>query len=218
MLNRLQDNSQRPDTGAPDGDELLQALRESEAWFRAISDASPLGIFVTNPQGDCLYTNKVYQAISGLSLDEALGQGWSRAIHPDDRERVFSTWYAFAEDQTEFDSEHRFMHRDGKAVLTHVRAALAEVERSRFDIVVSDIGMPEMDGYALIRRVRGLGSQRGGSVPAVALTAYAWSEDRLRALRAGYQTHVAKPIEPFELVAVIASLAGHAKTGDDKQP
>jgi PAS domain S-box-containing protein len=123
MPDRFQEDPQRLDAAAREGDELLQALRESEAWFRAISDASPLGIFVTDPQGDCLYTNKVYQAISGLSPDEALGRGWSRAIHPDDRERVFTTWYAFAQNPTEFDSEHRFVHRDGNVVLTRVRAA-----------------------------------------------------------------------------------------------
>ena len=79
------------------------------------------------------------------------------------------------------------------------------------DVLISDIGMPGEDGYTLIRRVRALGAERGGRVPALALTAYARSEDRMRAVAAGYQMHVAKPVEPAELVMMVASLAG--KTG-----
>jgi CheY-like chemotaxis protein len=74
-------------------------------------------------------------------------------------------------------------------------------------VVVSDIGMPGEDGYALIRKVRELGPAEGGDVLAVALTAYARREDRTRAMLAGFQTHVAKPVEPAELVAAVASLA-----------
>ena len=76
-----------------------------------------------------------------------------------------------------------------------------------FDVMVSDIGMPGEDGYALIRRVRQMPAEEGGDVPATALTAYARSEDRLRVLRAGYQMHLSKPVEPAELIAVVASLA-----------
>jgi len=75
-------------------------------------------------------------------------------------------------------------------------------------ILVSDIGMPDEDGYSLMRKVRALDPDRGGRVPAVALTAYAREEDRLRALLAGYQVHVAKPVNPSELVAVVVGLAG----------
>jgi CheY-like chemotaxis protein len=83
-----------------------------------------------------------------------------------------------------------------------------EVLRSeRVDMIVSDIGMPDIDGYEFIRRVRAMGAEEGGRTPAAALTAFARSEDRTRALRAGYQTHVAKPVEPAELTAVVASLA-----------
>ncbi len=78
----------------------------------------------------------------------------------------------------------------------------------RPDVVVSDIGMPQLDGYSLIRRIRALPAQLGGRTPAVALTAYARSEDAQRAFAAGYQTHVAKPIEPAELATVIANLGG----------
>jgi hypothetical protein len=74
------------------------------------------------------------------------------------------------------------------------------------DVVVSDIEMPEENGYDLIRRLRGLPPERGGRIPAAALTAYARAEDRMRALRAGFQHHVSKPVQPAELVAVVASL------------
>jgi PAS domain S-box-containing protein len=74
------------------------------------------------------------------------------------------------------------------------------------DLLISDIGMPDEDGYGLIRRVRQIPAENGGKVPAIALTAYARAEDRMQALRAGYQMHVPKPVELAELVAVAASL------------
>jgi CheY-like chemotaxis protein len=82
--------------------------------------------------------------------------------------------------------------------------ALTEMERGTADVLLSDIGMPGFDGYEFIRAVR----QRGNAVPAAALTAFARPEDRRRALLAGYQLHIAKPVEPSELVAIVASLAG----------
>ena len=86
------------------------------------------------------------------------------------------------------------------------------VTARRPDVIVSDIGMPERDGYQFVRQVRDLGSMRGGKTPAIALTAFARSEDRTRAMLAGYQVHMSKPIEPQELVATISSLA--ANRGD----
>jgi PAS domain S-box-containing protein len=76
------------------------------------------------------------------------------------------------------------------------------------DVLVSDIGMPGEDGYSLIRSVRALPSVKGGNVPALALTAYARSEDRTRSVLAGFQMHMSKPVEPAELIAMVASLAG----------
>ena len=86
--------------------------------------------------------------------------------------------------------------------------ALAAVEVERPDVLVSDIGMPDVDGYELLRKVRALGTARGGRLPAIALTAFARSEDRTRALHAGFLVHVSKPIEPSELVATVASVVG----------
>ena len=85
--------------------------------------------------------------------------------------------------------------------------ALEEMERQRFDVLVSDIGMPLMDGYALIEKIRQLPAERGGRIPAAALTAYAGVEDRMRVLSAGYQIHIPKPVEPAELTTVVANLA-----------
>ena len=91
---------------------------------------------------------------------------------------------------------------------------LADLDEFAPDVLVSDIGMPEEDGYALIRKLRALEASRDGQgsrLPAVALTAYARVEDRLQALRAGYNMHVPKPVEPAELAVVIASLTAASK-------
>jgi CheY-like chemotaxis protein len=85
--------------------------------------------------------------------------------------------------------------------------ALDALKTERYDVLVSDIGMPERDGYFLIKQVRALPAEKGGRIPAVALTAYARIEDRVKALTSGFQVHVAKPVEPVEIVAVVASLA-----------
>jgi len=100
------------------------------------------------------------------------------------------------------------------AVVTAVasaREALGALAHQRPDILVSDIGMPEEDGYSLIEKVRvPEAAQRGGRIPAVALTAYAAPEDRRRALAAGYELHVPKPVTPEELVTAVANLSGRS--------
>ena len=89
--------------------------------------------------------------------------------------------------------------------------ALEQVESARPDVLVTDIGMPEEDGYSLLARIRQLPPERGGRMPAAALTAYARAEDRVRALRSGFQMHVSKPVEPAELITVVANLAGRMR-------
>jgi PAS domain S-box-containing protein len=88
--------------------------------------------------------------------------------------------------------------------------ALEQVATFRPDVIISDIGMPEMDGYQFIRELRRRPAAEGGQVPAIALTALARAEDRARALRSGFQAHLGKPMDPAELVATVASLAGGA--------
>jgi PAS domain S-box-containing protein len=92
--------------------------------------------------------------------------------------------------------------------------ALAALDAARFDVVVSDIGMPQRDGYDFIRELRARPADQGGRIPAVALTAFARSEDRTKAMLAGFDLHIAKPVESRELCAVVSRLAGrHARGG-----
>jgi CheY-like chemotaxis protein len=88
--------------------------------------------------------------------------------------------------------------------------ALAMLTRVQPQVLVSDIGMPNVDGFELLRRIRALGADKGGALPAIALTAFARPEDRTQALHAGFAVHVAKPVEPVDLIATVASVAGRA--------
>jgi CheY-like chemotaxis protein len=100
---------------------------------------------------------------------------------------------------------------DQGAVVSSAASAaegLRQLAESPPDVLVSDIGMPDVNGYSLIRRIRSLSSDRGGKTPAVALTAYARAEDGERAFAAGFQAHVTKPVDPERLSAVVANLAG----------
>jgi len=85
--------------------------------------------------------------------------------------------------------------------------ALQLLATEPFDVLLSDIAMPVQDGYELMRLVRSMPSESVRNIPAAALTAYARNEDRVRAMAAGYQLHVTKPVDPTELTQVVASLA-----------
>ena len=100
----------------------------------------------------------------------------------------------------------------GSEVITSpsVAEALIALEQHKPDVLISDLGMPDEDGYSLIAKVRELPPERGGEIPAAALTAYARAEDRMRVLRSGFQFHLPKPVDSAELVTVVASLAGRA--------
>jgi hypothetical protein len=87
-----------------------------------------------------------------------------------------------------------------------VDEAFEAFKKLRPDVLISDIGMPVQEGYSLIKKIRDWEVEDGGRVSAIAVTAYARTEDRVRALRAGFQVHVPKPVEPLELIAVVASL------------
>lgn len=97
------------------------------------------------------------------------------------------------------------LEREGAEVVTADCAdrALELLEAGPPDVVVSDIGMPEKDGYELIRQVRQLSEQKGGRTPAIAVTAFSRAQDRTQALMAGFQSHIAKPISWTDLVAAI---------------
>lgn len=84
--------------------------------------------------------------------------------------------------------------------------ALAEIDSFNPNMLISDIGMPEMDGYMLMRQVRQRDPQAGGNMMAIALTAYAGEIDQQQALAAGFQRHIAKPVDPVELVQIISNM------------
>ena len=100
----------------------------------------------------------------------------------------------------------RLLEGQGAIVLpaSTAQEALSIVRAEAPDVLISDIGLPEMDGYDFIQHVRRENVPSHG-IPAIALTAYARTEDRMRALRAGFQAHMAKPVEPAELIATVAS-------------
>ncbi len=92
-------------------------------------------------------------------------------------------------------------------VVANAAAALDALDRARFDVLISDLAMPDRDGYDLIRMVRERAPERGGRIPAVALSAYARGEDRTQAIAAGYDRFLAKPVEPADLVSTVSALA-----------
>ena len=137
--------------------------------------------------------------------------GFAALALPDANIQLEGVTVLVVDDEPDARSLVKRLLQDRKArVLTAGRAseALTLLQDERPDVLVSDIGMPGEDGYALIRRVRALEPQAGGLTPAVALTAYARSEDRMKAILAGFQMHVSKPVEAAELLTMVASLAG----------
>jgi signal transduction histidine kinase/ActR/RegA family two-component response regulator len=116
------------------------------------------------------------------------------------------------DDQDALDLASAILSAAGATVRTcrSVGVALELLAQWRPDVLVSDIEIPEEDGYSLIRKVRALEADRGGKTPAIALTAYGRTQDRMRSLTAGYNMHVPKPVDPGELTTIIASLAGRA--------
>ncbi|WP_428419017.1 PAS domain-containing protein [Methylibium sp.] len=114
---------------------MARALAASETRFRTLSEASPFGVFATDAAGACTYTNARWQAIYGLSEAEALGEGWSNTLHPDDKAAVFAQWQHSAVLKQEFDMEFRVRRHDG--TVRHVRS----VARALFD------GDDEVTGY-----------------------------------------------------------------------
>jgi PAS domain S-box-containing protein len=128
-----------------------------------------------------------------------------------EQKNLVDTKILVVDDEVDAQELVRTILEDSGAIVfsaSSVDQALELVQTQKPHVVISDIGMPGKDGYEFIRRLRKLPSSMGGDIPAAAVTAFARFEDRIRALRSGYQTHVAKPIEPAELIAVVASLAG----------
>lgn len=101
----------------------MRQLQESEERFRALSACAPVGIFATDLERQCVYTNARCNEICGFSPVEALGQGWTRFIHPEDVERVVQEWDAAIRQHMDYEGEHRWLHRDGEVRWTAVRSA-----------------------------------------------------------------------------------------------
>ena len=101
----------------------MRALRESEARLRAISEASPLGLFVIDARGNCIFSNANFQKLAGLAPDQVIGRGWRIALHPEDSDRVVEAWNAAGRAHAPFNSEHRYQHADGTVIWSRLHAA-----------------------------------------------------------------------------------------------
>lgn len=119
---------------------LRLAVADSEARFRALSAASPLGVYATDASGACTYTNERWQQIYGLSLAQSLGQGWASTLHPDDRAAVYAEWLRTADTGDGFDMEFRIAHPDGG--LRTVRSR-ARAERDELGVLAGYVGSVE---------------------------------------------------------------------------
>src|SRR6185503_10600411 len=101
---------------------LTRALRFSEDRFRTLCEEAPVGLFLTDASGDCKFVNERWRAITGLKAADALGQGWARALHSADRDRVFHEWNLATANAREFASEYRFQNPDGETRWVEGRA------------------------------------------------------------------------------------------------
>ncbi len=100
-----------------------EELRQSEAKFRSLSDCSPMGIFMTDIQGQNIYTNPHAQAICGCTFDEALGDGWMQFLHPEDRDQVIAEWSKAVSQKQDYSGEIRYLHRDQTVRFARVQSA-----------------------------------------------------------------------------------------------
>ena len=113
------------------------------------------------------------------------------------------------DDQDSLALSREILEATGATVITadNGRDALEKLNRNRANVLIADLGMPTMDGFALIAQIRESADAAIREIPAAALTAFARSEDRVRAMESGFEVHLSKPIDPVELMAAAASLA-----------
>ena len=100
-----------------------EALRESEERFRSLSACSPVGIFLTDTQGQCIYTNPRCQAIAGFTWEQSLGEGWAQSVYLEDRQRVLTEWYSAVRESREYSCEYRFQISQGIVRWVHSRSS-----------------------------------------------------------------------------------------------
>ncbi|WP_413161064.1 PAS domain S-box protein [Capilliphycus salinus ALCB114379] len=120
-----------------DRKQFEQQLQTSQRRYATLTEVSPVGIFHTNTQGECLYVNQRWCEIAGLSPSEAMGSGWSRAIHPEDREQVSQQWYEAAQQNKQFQCEYRFLRSDGTTAWVYGQAT---AEYNSTGIIVGYVG------------------------------------------------------------------------------
>jgi signal transduction histidine kinase/AmiR/NasT family two-component response regulator len=148
-------------------------------------------------------------AARAVSAEELRDKAAGGRLAPENPSALAGVRALFVDDEADAREIITMMLTQGGAeVRTAVSAteALASCDEWRPDVLISDIGMPGEDGYTLMKKLRARESERGGHIPAIALTAYGRHEDRLRALSVGYEYHIPKPVEPAELLTVVASL------------
>ncbi len=172
-------------------------------------------------RGAIFRVNLPVRALRRQKMDLEVGRGKDRERDEQSElqsGKLHGLWTLVVDDEADArDLVATLLKQCGARVTTAASAAeafalLREGEAgARPDVLVSDIGMPDEDGYQLLRRVRTLAPEEGGSIPAIALTAFGRARDRIKALSAGFQTHIPKPVEPEELMMVIAGLTGHAR-------
>ena len=161
-------------------------------------------------------TFEVWLPVHGLALGGVVDEGTEAELAPVGRRRLAGVKVVIVDDEP--DALHLLAEllRDEGAEVREASSAveaLAAIERELPDVLVSDIAMPEQDGYQLIRSIRALPPLRGGATPAVALTAYARDTDRARALDDGFDRHLAKPVDPEDLMTMILGLLGRRVSG-----
>lgn len=103
--------------------EAEKSLKASQSLYKTLTEAAPVGIFYTDPEGGCTFVNDQWSEITGLGHEEARGQGWSQAIHPDDKKMVWEKWSLTAEKGAPFEAEYRFLRADGNITWVYGRAA-----------------------------------------------------------------------------------------------
>lgn len=194
----------------------MSPQRADEAALRlaAIVESSDDAIVSKDLDGIITSWNRAAERLFGYTAAEAVGQPIRLIVPPDRQHEVDDVLSRIRAGTVDDDEDALALLREvleaaGAEVTTAASGtqALDLIERSAPHVLVADIGMPGMDGFEFIRRVRHWPAPSVSQVPAAALTAYARSEDRTQALRSGFQMHLAKPIDPNELVTAIAALA-----------
>ncbi len=214
---------------------MARAFVASETRFRTLSEASPLGVFATDAAGACTYTNARWRAIFGLGEAQALGDGWSRTLHPDDREAVFSGWQRSAALKLEFDMEFRVSHDDG--TVRNVRSVSRPVLDTTGQVTDYVGSVEDITDRLLARRARELQEEKlrkseellnrtgalaqvGGWELDIASGGLVWSAQtcRIHGVEPGYQPQLAEAIEFFAPQArpvIEAALAEAMVDGQD---